>query len=176
MTKRDLTSPPPLADENRELECRSAGEQNFLPVPRQPRADGWTPDAQRRFIEALADSGSVTQAARVAGKSVTSCYRLRRAPGAEGFAAAWDSAIGEASRRLIDIAFDRAVNGSEWTELDGEGRVVRTLRRPNDRLLMFLLRAHYPLRYARLDRFRGINDDPPPTLPIAEALDDIEPD
>src|SRR3546814_817133 len=79
-------------------------------------------------------------------------------------------------RSLIDIAFDRAVNGTDWIELDGDGQVVRTRRRHNDRLLMFLLRAHYPLRYARVDRYRGTDDDPPPTLPILDALDGIDPE
>ena len=35
----------------------------FTPVPRKPRHDGWTPERQRAFIEALADTGSVTRAA-----------------------------------------------------------------------------------------------------------------
>lgn len=168
--------PPPLVDDDHGHEPQHPDEHRFLPVPRQQRADGWTADAQRRFIEALADSGSVTHAARAAGKSTASCYRLRRAAGAEDFAAAWDSAVDEASKRLIDIAFDRAVNGAESIELDGDGQVVRTRRRHNDRLLMFLLRAHYPLRYARLDRYRGMDDDPPPTLPILDALDGIDPE
>jgi len=36
----------------------------FTPVPRKcPRHDGWTADRQARFIEALADLGSVRAAA-----------------------------------------------------------------------------------------------------------------
>src|SRR3546814_13152783 len=85
----------------------------------------------------VCSSDLVTHAARAAGKSTASCYRLRREAGAEDFAAAWDSAVDEASKRLIDIAFDRAVNGTDWIELDGDGQVVRTRRRHNDRLLMF---------------------------------------
>src|SRR3546814_3518864 len=82
-----------------------------------------------------------------------------------------DSAGDEASKRLIDIAFDRAVNGTDWIELDGDGQVVRTRRRHNDRLLMFLLRAHYPLCYERVDRYRGMDDDPPSALPLLAVLD-----
>src|SRR3546814_16236801 len=78
-------APPPMLSEH----GFDPNDFEWLPVPRQPRADGWSPDAQRRFIEALADTGSVTEAAREVRKSVQSCYRLRRAPGAEGFAAAW---------------------------------------------------------------------------------------
>jgi hypothetical protein len=37
---------------------------DFDPVPRQyHRHDGWTPERQKAFIEALADTGSVTRAA-----------------------------------------------------------------------------------------------------------------
>src|SRR3546814_2197134 len=126
---------PPLVDDDNGHDPEHPHDCHFLPVPRQQRADGWTADAQRRFIEALADSGSVTHAARAAGKSTASCYRLRRAAVAEDFAAAWDSAVDEASKRLIDIAFDRAVNGTDWVELDGDGQAVRTRRRHNDRLL-----------------------------------------
>lgn len=35
----------------------------FTPVPRKPRHDGWTPERQKAFIEALADTGSVSRAA-----------------------------------------------------------------------------------------------------------------
>ena len=37
---------------------------DFEPVPRRPRADGWTPEVQRAFIAALAVTGSDRQAAR----------------------------------------------------------------------------------------------------------------
>ena len=60
----------------------------WVPVLRKPRADGWTPQRQVEFIATLADTGCVAQAARAAGMSARSCYRLRRAPGAENFAAA----------------------------------------------------------------------------------------
>ncbi len=38
---------------------------DFAPVPVAHRHDGWTAERQRAFIEALADSGSVTIAAKV---------------------------------------------------------------------------------------------------------------
>ena|SRR3712207_6271443 len=52
----------------------------FEPVPRRYRHDGWTPERQKAFIEALADTGCVT---RAAGMAQANCYALRRAPGAE---------------------------------------------------------------------------------------------
>lgn len=136
---------------------------DWIPVPRQRRADGWSPATQREFIEALADTGSVTDAARTVRMTPKSCYRLRRSPGAEGFAAAWDAAIAEASKRLVDIAFDRAINGVEDPIVGPDGIAIYTRRRYNDRLLMFLLRHHHPERYARPDSAGA-----PPPAPVAE--------
>lgn len=73
----------------------------WKPVPRKPRRDGWTPERQRAFIAALAELGCIEHAARSVGISVKSCYQLRRAPKAEGFAAAWDAALREADARRI---------------------------------------------------------------------------
>ena len=41
----------------------------FAPVPRKYRHDGWTPERQVAFIEALADTGSVTRAAGMVSMS-----------------------------------------------------------------------------------------------------------
>lgn len=74
---------------------------DFAPVPVRPRHDGWTPQLQRRFIVALARGASVEAAARAVGKSRTTAYALRKRPGAESFAAAWDSALACARRMRI---------------------------------------------------------------------------
>src|SRR5688572_1296898 len=76
---RDL----PMTDQPRDFPL--AILTDFTPVPRdQHRHDGWGPDEQRAFIEALADCGSVTEACRYVGRSPSSAYRLRRHPeGAE---------------------------------------------------------------------------------------------
>ena len=116
-------------------------DYQWVPVLRKPRADGWTPQRQVDFIAALADSGCVAVAAREVGMTVQSCYRLRRSPGAENFAAAWDAALHQASKMLADLAFDRAINGSDEPIFDREGRRVGRRMRHNDKLLMFLLRA-----------------------------------
>ncbi len=84
---------------------------DWVPVLRKRRADGWSPQKQRDFVEALADTGLVEESARVVGMSVASCYRLRRAPGAESFARAWDAALDFGALRLKDIAMDRAMTG-----------------------------------------------------------------
>lgn len=71
----------------------------FAPVPRQYRRNGWTPERQRAFIAALAETGCVAKVARRVGMARTRCYALRGEPGAESFCAAWDAAILVAQRR-----------------------------------------------------------------------------
>ena len=86
---------------------------DWIPVLKKRRKDGWSPDKQRAFIEALADSGSVATAAQCVGMSESSAYRLRRAPGAEAFDRAWSAAIDAASKKLLDAAFERALVGTD---------------------------------------------------------------
>ena len=75
-------------------------EFEWRPVPRKPRADGWTPEVQQRFIQALAEQGTVRAACEQVDMSVASAYRLRHAPGAESFARAWAVALKGAAQRL----------------------------------------------------------------------------
>lgn len=126
----------------------------WVPLPRQPRSDGWSPELQRAFIEALADTGSVTQAAKAVNMTTMSCYRLRRQRGGESFATAWTAALAVSAHTLIDIAFDRAVNGVEEPVFDRDGHCIHMRTRINDRLLMFLLKSHHPETY-------GANGSPP---------------
>lgn len=71
---------------------------DFAPVPLRARRDGWTAERQRLFIAELRRTCSVSAAARAAGMSRVTAYRLRERPGAEGFAAAWDAAFREAAK------------------------------------------------------------------------------
>lgn len=66
----------------------------FHPVPVGDRHDGWTHARQADFIGMLAETRSVLAAARFVSMSRESAYKLRRRPGAAGFAAAWDAALG----------------------------------------------------------------------------------
>ena len=82
----------------------------FAPyIHKQPRRNSITPDLQRRFVATLAATGIVVQAARSIGKSMEALYKLRAQPGAEGFAAAWDEAVGYGVWRLEDCAIERAL-------------------------------------------------------------------
>lgn len=170
----------PMVEYGREptLEDFDPADYDWVPVKRKPRRDGWTVEAQRRFIETLADTGSVTCAAREVNMALASCYRLRRAPDGRAFAAAWAAALHTASQHLADLAFDRAVNGSSEPVFDRDGNRTGERIRYNDRLLMFLLRAHQPGRY---DGRRGgapaaTERERPAALPTVEAaLDALAP-
>lgn len=113
----------------------------FTPVPVRARSDGWTPDRQRKFIQALAAMGVVAAAARAVGKSGTSAYKLRERPGAESFASAWDLAQIMAGDRVYGQAIDRALNGIEVPRFY-KGRHVATVRRPDYRLALKVLDHH----------------------------------
>lgn len=119
----------------------------FTPVPRKsPRHDGWTPERQRRFIEHLADLGSVRAAANAVGMTPESAYVLRRHPEAAEFRAAWQAALALGVEQLEDIAMDRALHGVE-VPVYSYGKLVGTRRAYNDALLMFLLRNRAAHRF-----------------------------
>lgn len=119
---------------------------DFTPIPRRYRHDGWTPERQRAFIAALAETGSVKHAAQRIGMSTDGAYQLRRQKGADSFAAAWLAALDQGVQRLEDIALERAINGVE-VPVYSYGKLVGTRRVFNDRLLMFLLRNRAHDRY-----------------------------
>ena len=115
---------------------------DFAPVPRQVyRHDGWTPERQRAFIAALADTGCVSRAARMVNMAQANCYTLRRSPGAEEFRRAWDAALDCGLAQMKDIAFERAIEG-ELIPVFANGKHMGFRRKRNDALLMFCLR-HY---------------------------------
>jgi hypothetical protein len=129
----------------------------FTPVPRLcERHDGWTPERQQGFIEALADYGSVRAAANSVGLAPEGAYRLRRQPGAEEFAAAWEAALDHGIRRIEDVAMERALNGVE-VPVYSYGKLVGTRVVYNDRLLMFMLRNRLPERFSPADNPRALN-------------------
>ena len=95
---------------------------------------------QECFLEALADTGSVTTAVAIAGTSRTRVYELRKADPV--FAAAWEEAEDIAADRLEDEARRRALEGVPEL-LVSAGKLVRdddgkpiTVRRYSDNLLL----------------------------------------
>ncbi len=152
----------------------------WVPVRRQARYDGWTEEKQRRFIEVLADTGLVATAAKAVGLTRESAYRLRRAAGAEAFAAAWDAARHHAGGLIEDIAFERAIEGVAVPVLNADGEEIASRTRYDTRLLVFLLSR------LRADRYgggsgTGPRGGPPPGAadrappPLALSLRALEP-
>lgn len=90
----------------------------FTPVERAANAR-LTPERQRAFIDALARTGLVGEAAREVGVSVAGLEKLRYAKGAEGFRKAWDAARGCDTAREARRAARRASRPSPhlgWAE------------------------------------------------------------
>lgn len=143
----------------------SAALPSFTPAQLRPRSTGWTPERQRRFIEALAASACVTEAAASVGLSATAAYNLRKHPDAQAFRHAWDAAIEFGMRRLVDAALARAVHGVA-VPIFWKGEQVGERREYPERLAMFLMRAHDPHRFgpARSDAHRQ-------PAPAADRLD-----
>jgi hypothetical protein len=84
--------------------------------PTSTRRDGWTAERQLRFLDTLGRSGSVTTAARAAGMSRESAYRLRARPAAGLFALLWDRAMRPPIRR-----------GESHTDAIGNGDLMRAM-------------------------------------------------
>jgi hypothetical protein len=81
---------------------------------------------QGHFLNALADTGSVTAAVAVAGTSRRRVYQLRKSD--PEFAAAWDESEEIAADRLEDEARRRAVEGvpeKVWVYTLGNYQVVK---------------------------------------------------
>ena len=111
----------------------------FLPVPVQPRRDGWTPARQWAFVRAIGAGASVAEAAGSVGMTKQSAYRLRLHPEAGDFRAAWEAAEAQVWGLIFSVAFDRVLNGEEETYTRGGETVTR--RRPcSDRLLIHMLK------------------------------------
>lgn len=128
----------------------------FTPVPRLcDRSNGWKPEVQRAFIEALAETGSVKSACRRVGRADHGAYLLRRHPDAAEFRKAWDAALDIGLRRIEDVAMDRALNGVE-VPLYSYGKLIGSRTVYNDRLLMFMLRNRAPERFCG-GRASGLN-------------------
>ncbi|WP_109355721.1 hypothetical protein [Sphingorhabdus sp. EL138] len=133
----------------------------------QPRArhDGWSPDKQVVFLEALARTGNVKAAARYAGLSREGAYKLRRRPDARAFARAWDAAIIHARDVFQDELMDKGLNG--WREaVWHQGEEVGTRERWSAPLFLAAL--------SRLDKMAdGLDVAGKPARVAAEKFDDL---
>ena len=106
-----------------------------------------TDRARAKFLERLRQSPNVSEAARVAGFSRLTAYRMRNSD--PEFAANWDDALEEAVDRLEQVAWTRA-------------------EKTSDRLIEILLKGHRPEKYVER---RLLGSDPANPLPSAVTLD-----
>lgn len=144
----------------------------FTPVPVRPRSDGWTPERQAGFIEALAACGCVSDAAARVGMASDGAYDLRRREGSFAFREAWDAALAHAVKRLSEAAFSRALHGVVRPhyykgELVGEHRVF------NEGLTRFLLQHLDRGRYSPPSDIRTFNRDEDKIIVLADAVREI---
>ena len=103
----------------------------------------WSPANQRRFLEHLADNGSVRLASRAVSMADASAYRLRRRKEGMAFAIGWDAALQIAGARLRSDLMDRALYGQRDVAIrrkEEEGERTKTTRKRKDnRLAMWML-------------------------------------
>jgi len=132
---RDRSHGSPITP-SRKREGIHGGANPLMPGLRI-REDGWTVARTRTFLALLAQTGCVTDAARVAGVSRTSVNRSRKlfAP----FDKACRDALAKALRGLEAVAYARAVEGREMVILR-DGKEVERRIVPSDSLLALLLK------------------------------------
>lgn len=136
--------------------------------PPSDRHDGWTQQRQADFLRALAETHSVSAAARMVGMTRQSAYKLRARLRGEPFDLAWDAAFQSCFDALAEAAMDRALNGVEVPHYH-KGELIGTSRRFDERLTVSLLgmrgnflRPPAPMRHPSSayepDDFRGLVD------------------
>jgi hypothetical protein len=127
------------------------------------------------FIDALSATSSVVQAARAAGISPRTAYRHRK--GNAHFREAWWAALEDTPTpdsadppqddtppadivgALEREAWRRAVEGYDYPVTYG-GEITDTYHKYSDTLLIFLLKANCPEKYARPGADDGQDDGP----------------
>jgi hypothetical protein len=107
------------------------------------RADGWTPERQRDFLEFLSAGHTVTDAARGVGLTHQSAYRFRQSSAGAAFALGWEAALLLQRQKLADTLTARAFDGQRDTITRADGSTWERHRYDN-RLALALL--------SRLDR------------------------
>ena len=129
------------------------------------RHDGWTPERQAVFLDALAACGVVADAARRAGLSAQSAYAFRNRKAGRAFATAWDAVLIHRARgRRSDELLSRARAGCAES-VHRDGVVVAERHRYDNRLARAVL--------TRLDRLAERTEGEAETLrAVSEDLED----
>jgi len=121
------------------------------------------------FLSALTVDANVTKAAAQTGISRQEWYRERGENPA--FAAAWEEAVAIGVEALEDEARRRAIDGVE-VPVFYQGEAVGAVRKYSDTLLIFLMKAHLPKKYADRQEITGVGGGPIQTEDLTELDDD----
>ena len=108
------------------------------------RTDRTRLHAREDFLKSLAAGLSVTGSCARAGIPKRTMYDWRAAD--EEFKAAWDEALDSGSDILEDEAFRRAHDGVEEPVV-AQGKVIFTVRKYSDTLMVTLLKARRPEKF-----------------------------
>lgn len=137
--KHYFPAPPPLRRQPLRI-------PDFHAVPARARCDGWTPLRQAEFIGHLAETRSVSAAAKAVSMARESAYRLRKRRWSEGFCAAWDAAQGKWSRHAVTFPRKVTIAELQWRVESGlwrvrldKGRYAGVLHKVDDSALISLL-------------------------------------
>ncbi len=121
----------------------------------EERHDGWTPGKQAAFLQALAATHCVSEAARSVGMSRQSAYKLRARLKGEPFDIAWQAAFRLQYDALLEATVERAIKGVEVPHFH-KGELIHTSRRFDERAAVALLamrsRMAAPLKCWRAEK------------------------
>jgi hypothetical protein len=144
-----LTPVPGFDPDNLSPETLDAFAKLKESIVPSTRIDGWTGAKQKRFLEAIADGGTVTDACSIVRMSVPSAYAFRRRARGQAFCLGWKAADLIARERIAADLLTRAIEGQEVRITRADGSEV--------------LKHHYDNRLAvqmlnRLDRYADASD------------------
>jgi hypothetical protein len=152
---------PVLSDACPEPSRRAEGSVPASPGA-TPRRDGWTPDKERLFLAALAETGVVADACRACGMSRNAAYTRRNSAAGHAFALGWDAAILLSRHATADDVSSRSRHGV-IDRIYRNGELVMERHRYDNRLTM----AHL----ARLDRLAAEVEHRPEVHAVAAEYD-----
>lgn len=119
-----------------------AAAENSVAAPVNPESsqkhNSWTRPKMAQFLQALADTGSVSTAANSVGMSRQSAYRLRSRLIGQPFDITWDGALEFGIQQVAHAALDRALNGTV-VPVYYKGEQVGERRVFNERAVMNLM-------------------------------------
>lgn len=116
------------------------------------------------FLASLSECGNVTKAAEAVGVNRVYLYEVRAKD--EAFAKSWEEAAKIGALRLEDEARRRAIDG--WEEpVWHKGEMCGKVQKYSDTLLIVLLKAHHPDKYAERNKTEHSG-----SIDIAKAIED----